>query len=114
MPTMQDFTPLIYSQPVRTGAELYFPTAGFQAEYKGFKYRKEEEHSLYFIVCPEGRVLPYDLSGRFSRIRFLEEAIDKWLSANPSGELPLVPEPIIKRSHHKKKEEGVTLLDEDN
>jgi hypothetical protein len=112
---MREFTPYVYSQPVRAAPELYFPTVGLQMECRGFKYTKEEQFHLYYIVCPEGRLLPYDLSGRFSKIKMFEESVDKWLSANPSGELPLVPEPIIKRSHHaKKKEEGVTLLDEDN
>jgi hypothetical protein len=111
MTTLRDFTPLIYSQPVRTGAELYFPAAGFQTEYKGFKYQKEEEHNLYFIVCPEGRLLPHDLSGRFSKIRFLEEAVNKFMDVHPSGELALVPPP--KRSH-KKSEKGETSLDADD
>jgi hypothetical protein len=99
---MKDFTPLVYSIPLRQEPTLYF--GAFSAEYKGFSYKKETEQHLYFIVCDEDRVLPYDLSGKFSKIKHLEQAIDRWLGNNPSRELPLAPKPP--RSHHKPVELG--------
>jgi hypothetical protein len=35
---IKDFSPYVYSIPQRTGSELYFPTQGLQASYRGFKY----------------------------------------------------------------------------
>jgi hypothetical protein len=99
---MKDFSPLVYSIPVHQEPTLYF--GEFSAIYKGFRYKKEPAHNLFYIVCPEGRVLPYDLSGRFSKTRFLEEAITKWLEVNTFEDLPLEPKPP--RSHHKPISEG--------
>jgi hypothetical protein len=99
----RDFN-LVYTQPIRQEPNLYF--SAFEAEFKGFKFKKETEHNLYFIVCPEGHILPFDLQGRFSKIQFLEEAITKFLSVNPTGELAKIPEPSPYRSHHKPIAEG--------
>ncbi len=99
MSAIRDFN-LIYTQPIRQEPKLYF--SEFEAEYKGFKYRKETEQNLYYILCPEGRSLPYDLSGRYSKIKYLEESIDKWLEIYTIEELPLTPRPP--RIHRKKEE----------
>jgi hypothetical protein len=105
MSGMKDYTPYVYAQPIRQEPKLYF--GEFEAEFKGFKYRKEEQFNLYYIVCPENRLLPYDLQGRFSKIKMLEEAIDNWLSVYTMEELPFVPKPP--RKHVKTIQEESTI-----
>jgi len=101
-------TPFTYTQHIDTGSELYFPDEGLEASYRGFKFAKESGYQLYYILCPEGKLLPGELSGRYSKIVLLQDAVDKWLNRNQlpaAATLPDVPPPPPpKKSHHKRPE----------
>jgi hypothetical protein len=94
---------LSYSQHIPDGAEFYFKPQVFSWTYKGLAISKTPEHQLYFIACPEGKVLPAELACRFTKLTVLQQAIDKWLADNPLARLPdIPPPPPPKRSHHAK------------
>jgi hypothetical protein len=112
------FTPFTYTQHIDTGSELYFPDEGLEASYRGFKFAKESGYQLYYIICPPGKLLPGELSGRYSKIVLLQHAVDKWLDRNQlpaEATLPDVPPPPLpKKSHHKKPLDTSSVVDDGN
>ncbi len=106
------FSSFSYTQQVPTGGELFFSPEGLEATYKDFKIGKEGEYQLYYIKPIEGKVLPLELSSRWTKLGMVQQAIDKYHEDNPEGIASLKDYvELVKRDHHKKKE---TLIDETN
>jgi hypothetical protein len=96
---------VVYYPPIADEAPLRF--AEFKTSYRGFEIGKTPEHQLYFLFCPQGKMLPAELSCKFTKFVLLQAAIDSYLDKHPEAILPDVVIPKPKRSHHneKKKEE---------
>jgi hypothetical protein len=95
---------LTYSQELSDGTEFYFKPLSWM--YKGLEVKKTDEHQLYYIVPPDGKMLPAEIGARFTKIALLKDAVDRWILDNQSADLPdIPPPPPPKRSHHKKQEE---------
>jgi hypothetical protein len=109
-PGASRFTPFHYVQHIDTGETMYFPQEALQSSYRGFKFAKESGYQLYYLICPPNKLLPAELSGRYSKISILQEQVDKWLDRNQlpaEATLPDVPPPPPpKKSHHKKNPDG--------
>jgi hypothetical protein len=112
------FTPFHYVQHFDTGETMYFPQEALQSSYRGFKFAKESGYQLYYLICPPNKLLPAELSGRYSKISILQEQVDKWLDRNQlpaDATLPDVPHPSPpKKSHHKKPLDTSSVVDDGN
>jgi hypothetical protein len=94
---------LNYSQHISDGAEFFFRPQEFLGTYRGLSFSKAPENQLYFVVAPEGKMLPAELGCRFTKITLLERAVDDWIATHPECNLPDAPlPPQPPRSHHKK------------
>jgi hypothetical protein len=103
---------LTYSQEISDGGEFYFKPMSMT--YKGLEVKKTDEHQLYYIVPPEGKMLPAEIGARFTKIALLKDAVDRWILDSKSAELPdIPPPPAPKRSHHKKQEEEKEIDEQD-
>jgi hypothetical protein len=96
------FTPFSYTQQIDTGQELYYPTAGLQAHYKNLPFTKESTHQLYYLSEVPGKQLPVDLQGRFTNLRLLQAAVDRYLKEHPEGLPDYVP--LKEKRLHRSKE----------
>jgi hypothetical protein len=88
-------------------SETYEPSVirtEFETAYRGLTIKKTPQYALYYVVCPEGKVLPDYLRCNFTKLITVQRAIDRLFAELISVEalddapLPLPP----KRSHKKK------------
>jgi hypothetical protein len=96
---METYIPRVYYEKVHDPRPLYFDD--FKIDYRGFTVGKDHNHQLYFIDCPEGKALPPELSGRFTKMSLLETAVDTWLSRHEKGQAELPNPPPPKKPHRK-------------
>jgi hypothetical protein len=105
------FLSYVYQQRIPDQSSLYFDD--FMGTYRGFKFAKEKEYQLYYMLCPEGKILPSSLAPRFTKMTLLQDAVDTYLRTNPTGELQDAPFPQPKRSHHKTGDNDIAVLSEE-
>jgi hypothetical protein len=108
-----DSTSFTIVQPMPSQARFYFPEE--IGTHEGFRWGKSDQYQLYFIIDVPGKVMPYSLSSKFTKLTELTRTIDRWIIENGSIEaLQDIPAPVVKRSHHNKSKQKEELIEQDN
>jgi hypothetical protein len=106
-----DRTTFTIVQPMADQSRYYFAAA--IGEHEGFRWGKSDIYQLYHIVPVDGKVMPYSLSSKFTKLSELIKTIDAWIKENGSIDaLPDYVEPKSPRSHHKKNDKKETLFED--
>jgi hypothetical protein len=61
-----------------------------KATYKGINWERGQEYLLYSIVVPEGYDIVKQLSGQFTKLETLQNAVDKFIETNGSVEAAFI------------------------
>jgi hypothetical protein len=77
-----------YFQAPKASTNEQYGIDHLEGAYKGLKWRKDAEYTLYYLLAVPDKELPASLSFKFTKPTLLFSAIDEWIEHNAHLNFP--------------------------